>query len=286
MRIEVGELELVFVADGEMSMQPTAVMVGSTERDWAARADLLDRDGRLPLSVGGLLVRTARQLVLADVGLGPVDAELPDGSGHLHGGRLLDSLRELQVDPSAVDVVVLTHLHPDHVGWISRDHDGERRLTFPNARHLVAPAEWAYWASRRGDPRGPDPDTVLTPLTGRVEPLPDRRQIAPGLSAIATPGHTPGHTAVELHSREDRAVLAGDVLHAPIQLDHPDWTTMGDVDPQLARRGRVQLLEHAADSGALVVAVHAGDQMFGTVDRHADGLHWRAQHPAPATTTK
>jgi glyoxylase-like metal-dependent hydrolase (beta-lactamase superfamily II) len=106
--------------------------------------------------------------VLVDVGLGPVDAELPDGSGHLEGGRLLDSLGELDVQPAAVDVVVLTHLHPDYVGWISRDHGGQRRLTFANARHLVAPAEWSYWTARRGDPRGPHPNTVLAPLTGRI----------------------------------------------------------------------------------------------------------------------
>jgi glyoxylase-like metal-dependent hydrolase (beta-lactamase superfamily II) len=112
----LGQVELVFVPDGEMRISPTAVMHGSTDQDWAARKHLLDGDGRLRLSVGGLLIRTGRQVVLVDVGLGPLDAELPDGSGHLFGGGLLDSLRELDVEPAAVDVVVLTHLHPDHVG--------------------------------------------------------------------------------------------------------------------------------------------------------------------------
>jgi glyoxylase-like metal-dependent hydrolase (beta-lactamase superfamily II) len=275
-RIDVGDTELLFVPDGEMRMRPTAVMQGSTDQHWAAHADLLDGDGRLPLSVGGLLIRTDRHTVLVDLGLGPVDAELPDGSGHLHGGRLLDALRELHVEPGAVDFVVFTHLHPDHVGWTTRtDHAGKRRLTFPNARHLVAPTEWSYWAERGLDPRGPDPDTVLAPLAGRFEPLVDGRQLVPCLTALATPGHTPGHLALELRSRDSRALLAGDVLHAPIQLERPSWTTMGDVDPELARRSRTELLERAADSGALVVVAHAGEQMLGTVDRHAGRLRWR-----------
>jgi hypothetical protein len=81
-------------------------------------------------------------------------------------------------------------------------------------------------------------------------------------------------------------VLAGDVVHAPIQLERPNWTTMGDIDPQLARRSRVQLLEQAADSGALVVAPHAGERMLGSIDRHAGRLRWHTRSAAnPAAHT-
>ncbi|MFK4088448.1 MBL fold metallo-hydrolase [Kribbella sp. NPDC020789] len=229
---------VVFIPDGEVRALPTALFPDTTSADWDPYAELVDPTGRLVATVGAFLVRGRGYTALVDLGLGPLHADTPAGASY-RGGQLIDNLATAGVTPDAVDLVVFTHLHRDHVGWTSLTG---RELTFANARHVVHNAEWTYWNDHPA-PVGPDPETVLAPLRGTVEFCADGDRLADGLRVIATPGHTPGHISVDLDlGAGEHVVIAGDVLHSPAQLSNPHWCFGSDLDPQLALTSRKLLL--------------------------------------------
>jgi glyoxylase-like metal-dependent hydrolase (beta-lactamase superfamily II) len=155
-------------------------------------------------------------------------AKLPEplrpgaGLASFTGGTLLKSLAAEGLSPDDIDTVVFTHLHHDHVGWTSNSapapNAGSRppvtALTFGRARHLVASAEWDYWDGST-EMTGPDPDAVQAPLRAVIDYLPGGEEIVPGLRAVPTPGHTPGHTSllVTAPSAERRVLILGDVMN-------------------------------------------------------------------------
>ncbi|TDQ00200.1 MBL fold metallo-hydrolase [Labedaea rhizosphaerae] len=224
---------VAFIPDGEVRARPTDLFPATTPADWQAHADLLDTSGRLVAGVGSFLVRSGDHIALVDLGLGELDMETPAGASY-RGGDLIANLAAAGVAPVAVDLVVYTHLHRDHVGWTSSDG----LLTFANARHVVHEDEWEHW-QHNPSPVGPDRRTVLDVLRDRIEFCADGDELADGLRVIATPGHTPGHLSVAAGS----VVIAGDVLHSPAQLHHPDWCFGSDHDPVRAAASRRLLLD-------------------------------------------
>ncbi|MFI5912207.1 MBL fold metallo-hydrolase [Dactylosporangium sp. NPDC051541] len=223
--MEIGDVNVEFVPDGEVRGRPEALFPGS---DWSAHTHLLDGDGNVIANVGSFLVRTPTEVVLVDVGL---------------GGELLTNLGALGVAPDDVDLVVLTHLHRDHVGWVG---------AFPRARYAVDRREWEYWCEHPGGV-GPDPDRVLAHIEGRRETLDHRR-----LTAISTPGHTPGHTSVLVTGAEtdQRLLILGDLLHTRAQYDNPDWAFRSDVDAERARASRLEVFARFRDARTVFADGH------------------------------
>src|SRR5262249_39750503 len=157
-----------------------------------------------------------------------------------------------------VDVVVVTHAHPDHLGGLVVD--GEP--VFATARHVILGAEWEFWSAAGADAPGSIAsavDLVLRPLheRGLLELAEDRAEVASGVRLIHAPGHTPGHAAVELGDPPVAIFLADAVLHE-VGFQHPEWTSPIDSDPQLAVETRRALLERAADELLRVAAYHLG----------------------------
>ncbi|GAA1990136.1 MBL fold metallo-hydrolase [Amycolatopsis minnesotensis] len=229
----VHPIETVFIPDGDVRARPADLFPGTTAEQWRAHGDLVDATGRLVFAVGAFLLRAKGYLALVDLGLGEVHIDTPAGASY-RGGGLIGNLAAAGVTPDAVDLVVFTHLHRDHVGWTSTGG----ALTFANARHVVHRAEWEHW-HRNPSPLGPDPATVLEPLRETVEFCADGAEIADGLHVIETPGHTPGHISL---AAGPRTVIAGDVLHSPAQLRHPHWCFGSDTDPARAAASRGRLL--------------------------------------------
>jgi glyoxylase-like metal-dependent hydrolase (beta-lactamase superfamily II) len=176
--------------------------------------------------------------------------------------------------PDWVDTGICTHLHFDHVGWNTRLMDGKWIPTFPHARYLFGAADIDYW-SRSTDPlhSGAFLDSVQ-PLfdAGLVDPIAEGTAITADLTL--TPGHTPGHLSVWIG---DRCVITGDVLHHPIQVRHPEWTARGDVDPDLARAARSQVLETSATNNALLLGTHFAGTGAGRVFTTEDGYRFTAE---------
>ena len=253
--MHIGEITVQPVIDGMARMVPTEAYAdapqgrrGTSEEDWALHQGLLDADGMLEIVLGGFLVRSGDRLVLVDTGLGQLKA------GAMEGGRLLDELRALGVEPDDVTDVLLTHLHFDHVGWATRH--GE--VVFQNATYRCDARDWAHFV-------GPDPGATkkLRPLESRLDLWDGSGRLLPGIDTMAAPGHTPGSTVLVLSSGTQRAMLLGDVVHCPVELIDDEWAGMADVDPDLALRTRIALARELEGTDTPIAAAHFPGLRFG-----------------------
>ncbi|MEU5242090.1 MBL fold metallo-hydrolase [Streptomyces lydicus] len=178
--------------------------------------------------------------------------------------------------PETVDLVILTHLHTDHVGWNTRADGATWRPTFPRARYVTSRAEWDHWAATEMDAARQQMfrDSVHPVReAGQLDlvDLPEEgTEVAPGLRLVPTPGHTPGHVAVELRGGTATALITGDALHHPVQMAHPGITSCVDIDPRQAAATRRRLLASLADSGTLVLGTHFPAPTAGLVTAHGD----------------
>lgn len=273
-QIDIGDIEVTFVPDGYIYSDAIPSFPGSSPELWSANPHLLDEAGLVVMSLGALLIRTAGKLVMVDLGWGPSSMEFsrPDGStaGGIGGGRMLDNLAALGVRPANVDAVLFSHLHSDHTGWIvdpatSTDRGDEPgRALFANAEHCLSQAEWDYWSSRKPEDPGPRPTAEqLAVLASRLSVIDDGDNPFPGINAMATPGHTPGHLSFVLSSADQRAVVLGDAVHCPIEIQQPELTFVTDVDPALAQRTRAHIEAELLTPGTVAAAPHFADLVFG-----------------------
>jgi glyoxylase-like metal-dependent hydrolase (beta-lactamase superfamily II) len=172
----------------------------------------------------------------------------------------------------AVDAVVCTHLHIDHVGWNTRLVDGAWQPTFPAARYLLGRTEWAHW-SEAGDA---DQQQILAdsvrPIfdAGQVNLVESDHRVCDEVRLEPTPGHTPGHVSVRIASRGEEAVITGDLMHHPGQIAHPEWCAAVDSDTEQARATRESFLARFADTPTLVIGTHFAGPTAGRLVREGD----------------
>ncbi|MEV0087944.1 MBL fold metallo-hydrolase [Saccharopolyspora sp. NPDC050642] len=243
-------------------------------QDWL-RPDFADREGVLRLDSHSFALVVGGLRVLVDTGI---------GNGKTRANPAWHDLRTDYPErlvgagfaPDSVDLVVLTHLHTDHVGWNTRDERGEWVPTFPRARYVVSRAERGFWAGYDMDePRRqmfrdsvhPVEDAGLLDL---VDVPAEGAEIAPGLRLLPTPGHTPGHVAVRLSSGGETALITGDCVHHPVQLAEPDIGSCVDIDPEQAGATRRSVLASLADTGTLLLGTHFPPPTAGRVITDGD----------------
>ncbi|GAA3845086.1 MULTISPECIES: MBL fold metallo-hydrolase [Amycolatopsis] len=243
--------------------------------DWL-RPDFADGDV-LRLASHSFAVTAGGLRILVDTGIGDGKQRANPAWHDLRTGYL-DRLTAAGFAPESVDLVVLTHLHTDHVGWNTRLVDGEWVPTFPRARYLTSRAERDFWSGYDMD----EPRRQM--FRDSVEPVADAGlldlvdvpdggvEVAPGVRLVPTPGHTPGHVAVRLTSGNSSAVITGDCVHHPVQLAHPGITSCVDIDPALAESTRRSLLASLADSGTLLLGTHFPPPTGGRVVTANGGL--------------
>ena len=243
--LRVGSLTVQPFQDGIAILDPSMFTVGDQAADWSAHADLLDADGRLRVPVGAFVVRSGDVTVLLDAGVGPTDDPM------FSGAELLTNMAAGGVHPDDIDVVVVSHLHADHAGWLDRDG----APTFPNATIRIGAADWVHFVEQAGG--GRRRAARLRSIESRVELIDrDGTAIAPGITTRATPGHTPGHTSTVLSSGGERLIVLGDALHCPAQLTESEWQFFYDVDRPLASRTRAELLREADDPHTTLLPAH------------------------------
>lgn len=250
--MRIGDIELLALNDGVCRM-PQEFYVGL---DFDRHPELLADDGRVHIPIGCFLLRTAGTTVLVDAGAGDV------ADDWVSGGQLPTALEAAGVDPADIDILVCTHLHIDHIGWLAVDS----APYFANATVRFGTGDWPVFVTdREPDDRGRQIMETLD-AAGRLEPLEgDLIPIAPGLTARHTPGHTPGHYGLVVASGDDRAFLLGDAVECPLQLSEPDFHALSDVDPDLAARTREVLWRELDDTDTLVTGAHFPGLAFGRV---------------------
>lgn len=266
--LRVGKLALTYVPDGSVQLKPRRWLPDSTDQDWEKRPEFLDADGCLVAGIGGLLVEYEERALLIDTGFGP--HHVPERQSHpalgiLEGGKLPDSLERVGCAPERIEAVAFTHLHDDHFGWAFRTGD-DGKMFFPNADFLASGKEWQSWHGT---------GQVRRMVGGRVRAIGDREEIFPGVTAIVTPGHTPGHTSYEISSGGTRVIAFGDVMHSPAQIEHPEWRMGLDSDHGDGLQSRKQLLEELSEPETWGFGIHFADVVFGKTVREENGFRWQ-----------
>lgn len=277
----VGEMLLSYVADGYIRMRPEEFFSGGDEDVWDRHRALLDDEGHLVMSMGAWLLRGRGHVTLIDLGLGPrtVSLTAPGGgrtAGEMAGGALLDNLARVGISPGEVDTVLISHLHDEHLGWIT-DELRRGEMTFANAVHHVGAIEWTDITARAGAraPAVPSPEQIaLLRADGRL--LVHGDQPVPGVTVWETPGHTPGHLSFVVRSHGKRVVIAGDVLHSPVELDEAGLTFAGDADPLQAAETREWLLDELAAPYTTTAAGHFPMTTVGIFRPGSSAPRWAA----------
>ncbi|MFE6779549.1 MBL fold metallo-hydrolase [Streptomyces sp. NPDC057702] len=250
------------------------------------RPDFADATGVPRLASHSFAVRVGGLRVVVDTGIGNGKSRANPAWDHLDSAYLA-RLTAAGFPPETVDLVILTHLHTDHVGWNTRVRDGAWRPTFPHARYVTARAEWDHWAgvdmdeARREmfrDSVHPVADAGLLDL---VDVPATGARVAPGVRLLPTPGHTPGHLAVELRAGAERALITGDCVHHPVQLLDPEIASCVDTDVEQARATRRRLLTTLADTDTLLLGTHFPDPTGGLVRTAGDGFRLLPVRPTP-----
>lgn len=287
-RMMLGSYEVTALLDGTHDFPVDTVMTNVT-RD-QVNHDLASDDLSMPVqgSINAFLINTGSQLILIDT-----------GAGVLYGdccGRLLANLRAAGYRPEQVDLVLLTHMHKDHLGGVNLNG----KAAFPNAVVRASRREADYWLDARNKVAAPAflssffdaaaQSVAPYVATGRFQPFDGDAVLAPGIHALAAPGHTPGHTAYVVQSGNQTLLVWGDVIHvASIQLRDPAATVEYDSDASAAQQTRYGLLALAASQHYVVGAVHIAFPGLGHVRPDGGGYRWiplnydadPAKHAAP-----
>ncbi|MEQ6024790.1 MBL fold metallo-hydrolase [Streptomyces salinarius] len=238
--------------------------------------EFADGQGVLRLASHSFAVEADGMRVLVDTGIGN-GKRRANPAWHDLNSDYEARLRAAGFAPESVDLVILTHLHADHVGWNTRA-DGDAWVpTFPNARYLTSRTEWEHWAgadmeeARRQMFRDSVHPVREAGLLDLVDVADEGTDVAPGVRLLPTPGHTPGQVAVALSSLGESALITGDSIHHPVQMAHPELCSCVDVAPGLAARTRNRLLDSLAGTSTLLLGSHFPAPTAGHVRREDGG---------------
>lgn len=276
--LNIGDIEVLVISDGVLPL-PTETM--STNVDPAEREawfkDMFLGPDAFDWALNVLVVRSGERTILVDAGLGG------QFDGFPRAGQSLRRIEAAGIDLGSVTDVVLTHMHMDHVGGLLSD-DVKSRLR-PNLQIHVAAAEVDFWAApdfSQTDMPDPVPDVLrstakqfLEQYHNKLRTFDDEQEIAPGVVARRTGGHTPGHSVVRVTSGTDRLTFAGDLVF-PVAFDHPEWHNGFEHDPAESVRVRTRLLQEAAASGEWLVATHMPFPSIGHVALNGERFRWVA----------
>ena len=288
----VGNVEIVALSDGHIRFAPSDFFPTISEEAWKPYRDDLTPQGDMIMNLGCFLLRSEGKTLLIDTGLG-VDA------GNLEApvsGALLNDMQAKGIKRDEVDVVAITHLHIDHVGWNflygSEDEatqqsgtspagsevvpSGEARPTFANARYWVNNADWRVFTRGALRKRAYMSAQVMPLQTqGLLELFEGEQALTAEVTTLPTPGHTPGHTSYLISSHGERAIITGDAIHARAQAQETHWSPRADSKPDVSAETRRNLLERIERDNALLVSGHFPSPGFGRLIRAQGRRYWQ-----------
>lgn len=271
-RFSLGAFEVTVLLDGAITLDGPHPIFGQDQTPEAV-AELCARNflpaNRMAISFAPVLVNTGDRLVLFDSGN-------PAARREAGAARLVEALRAAGYAPEQVDLVVLTHYHPDHIGGLMTDG----APTWPNATYVSSATEYAFWSAEERL-SGPTEATAklvqanVVPLRDRLRFVKDDEEVVPGIRAMDTAGHTPGHMAFHLESNGQRLLVWGDVAnHFVLSVQRPDWHVRFDMDKAKAAATRRRVFDMLAAERIPVTGYHMPFPNVGWIDRRDDGYHW------------
>lgn len=278
--LKIGDVHITGLTDGSVSFDPRVLFPDETLEVWEPYYDRFPEyfSGQFfQNNLGSFVFTSGDKRILADSGFGPHGEML----GHPAPGELIDDFSRNGVDLGSIDTVFLTHLHGDHVGWNLREDLPDRPITFPNARYTVHEADWQHFTSSElldDELRGEPTRRSVLPLQeqGILDLMDGETELAPGVTAFPTPGHTPGHMSLLIASNNERALLVGDILGSPMQATETDFRYWPDWDGPMGIEARKNILDQAEDSGAVVIGSHLSYPGWGTLIRWEGRRYWKA----------
>lgn len=264
--LRIGDIDVLVISDGVLPLPFTTM---STNVEPAARAAWLGKlflPEKFDWAVNVVILRSGGRTILVDSGLGNQFEGFP------RAGQLVQRLEAAGIALADLTDVVLTHLHMDHIGGLLVD--GVKQRLRPDLRIHVEASEIAFWKApdfSHTDMPSPIPDVLrataqrfLKEYRDNLRPFEQEHEVAPGVKAQRTGGHTPGHAVVRLASGGERLTFAGDAIF-PVSFDHPEWHNGFEHDPEESVKVRIKLFRELAANGELLVATHLSFPSIGRV---------------------
>jgi glyoxylase-like metal-dependent hydrolase (beta-lactamase superfamily II) len=234
-----------------------------------ALADAFMPADKLATPFTTLVVNTGQKLVLIDTGTG---GQIAPSAGVLHANLLAAG-----IDPQAIDLIVISHFHPDHINGI-KDKDND--LVFRNAEIMVPEAEWKFWMDDENMNAAPadlkltfrNQRRIFADIAPHVTRFQPGAEVVPGIETLAALGHTPGHIVFAIHSGDQSLLVLGDTAqHPAVFARHPDWQAAFDIDGAAAVATRKALFDRAAADRMLVTGYHFPFPACGHLIKTAHG---------------
>jgi glyoxylase-like metal-dependent hydrolase (beta-lactamase superfamily II) len=276
-RYKVGTIECTQLADGIAVFPLAEGFVKNVKKEEVSKelqAAYLPGD-KMTVFFNPLMVNAGSKLVVIDTGYGPVQpnqAALPIPRPPLTG-QFHDNLAAAGIDRKAVDIVIISHFHPDHVGGLL---DASGASAFPNAEIKVPAPEAAFWMDDGNMSRAQGPllagfknnRRVMDAVSKQVTQYEWNKEVAPGITSTGTPGHTPGHTSFVVASGNSKILVQSDVTNNPyLFLRNPGWHVIYDMDGPKAEETRRRFYDMASAEKALIAGFHFPFPSLGHVEK-------------------
>ncbi len=258
---QLGDFTVTTLLDGSLPRDDAKALFGSdaSDEDFAkvSAENFISADAA-QFFFTPTLVNTGSELVLFDTGLGQ--------------GGIQAALADAGVTPDQIDVVVITHMHPDHIGGMTTDD----AATFPNARYVTAASEYDFWSGQEAGNRVGDLVAAkVTPLAEKMTFVEDGGDVASGITAMAAFGHTPGHMVYHLESNGQRLILTADLAnHYVWSFAHPEWSFSFDLDKAAATASRRKILGLLAADKVPMIGYHMPFPAAGYVETRGEGFRF------------
>ena len=281
-RVTVGNVEIISLSDGILEFDLCNFFPNhKSDDEWQPYMQHLTPEHKVRFNLASYLVRSQGRTLLVDTGMGARPADAPETPW----GELMQDFQAHGLSPADVDMVVMTHLHRDHVGWNltppAEDAADATAFapTFPRARYWLSVKDWAACHDPEVMPsRFPNAATTVWPLEqlGLIEFMDGEHSLTDELTAIPTPGHTPGHMSIRVNSQGQQAIILGDAIHNQAQVQETHWVSRADMDPEQTRITRRSLMEQLEQEGMLGIIGHFPYPGFGKVVRLEGRRYWQA----------
>jgi glyoxylase-like metal-dependent hydrolase (beta-lactamase superfamily II) len=272
-KFKVGDWNVTTIYDGIWEKPHDAGFIknASVDETKAALKAAGVTDAHVPVMFTVTVVEKDGRVIMFDSGTGG------QAGGPKAGLLAKENLAKAGIDAAKISKIVVTHFHGDHIfGMMAKDTNAQ---TFPNAEIVVPAAEYGYWTAPDLIAKLPEARQGLAkriqatmPTWKNLKQVADNAEVAPGIKAINTNGHTPGHTAYELQSGNAKLIVSGDVTNIQaLFVKNPGWHAAFDSDAALAEKNRRALFERAVAEGAILTGYHWGMPGAGTIKKDGNG---------------